>query len=137
MALIEYEITYVKGKKPTVTSKVVEVDKGDRIRFKSNAPAGIKYRKRSPFQDPKAPQPNQVFPVNSQTAAFEVAKTIRRPIHFDCGPAPDSVTPPKQVAKASTKPIRQPRGIAKPWGTGSDDRGWKPWGTGGDTPPGK
>jgi hypothetical protein len=121
MALIEYQITYVKGK-AKVTSQVVEVDKGDRLRFKSNAPVGIKYKRRSPFKDSKAPQPNQIFPVNSTTATFEVANpsTSTRPMHFDCGPPP----PQKRT------PI-EPAYVKNPGGP------WKPWGTGGDTPPGK
>jgi hypothetical protein len=114
MALIEYQITYVKGK-AKVTSQVVQVDEGDRIRFKSTSPVGIKYKRRSPFNDSNAPQPNQVFPVNGTTPIFEVANrsTGTRPMHFDCGPAPGQ------------KPNVRTTGP------------WEPWdGTGGDTPPG-
>jgi hypothetical protein len=109
MALIEYQITYQKDGKTLVTSQVVEVDEGDRIRFKSNMPAGIRYIKKSPFKD--GPQPNEIFLVKSQTAAFEVANksTSRNPIHFDCGPPP----PKTEIGEK-----------------------WNPWGAGGDTPPG-
>jgi hypothetical protein len=88
MALIEYDINYVNGK-ADVTYKVIEVDKGDRIRFKSNDKnTGIQYKKESPFNTPDAPQPDVAFHVGAGvTPAFTVAThlTAGNKIHFDCG----------------------------------------------------
>jgi hypothetical protein len=87
MALIEYDIQYVNGKS-TVTYRVIQVDKGDRIRFKSTYPgAGIEYQNDSPFADQHAPKANEPFPVKGTTADFTVAKplTVKSRIHFDCG----------------------------------------------------
>ncbi len=89
MALIEYDIQVGKNKKTKVTYRIVQVDKGDRIRYKSNnAETAIKYVKGSPFKGPGTPQAGKPFPVGkTTTTAFEVAKTVKEqsPIHFDCG----------------------------------------------------
>ena len=88
MAVIEYDIEYVNGK-ATVTHKVVEVDKGDRIRFKSNyKDAGIKYKGGSPFAAPNAPEADTVFRVGKGTTPeFTVTKrlTADNRLLFDCG----------------------------------------------------
>ena|ERR1700680_2787261 len=109
MAVIEYEIHFGNGD-PYVTTKVVEVNPGDKIRFKSNnANAGIEYKGRSPFEAPDAPQANKAFPVGSGTTSeFAVSEhlTTRNRIHFDCGviptlaagrAAPEGEVPPKEL----------------------------------------
>jgi hypothetical protein len=87
MAVIEYEIHFGNGK-PYVTTKVLEVKPGDKIRFKSNnASAGIEYKGRSPFDATDAPQPDKAFPVSGTTAEFDVSQhlTTKNRIEFDCG----------------------------------------------------
>jgi hypothetical protein len=86
MALIEYNIHYANGK-TSVTCSVVQVDKGDRILFKSkDANTGIRYVGQSPFKGPDGPQADQVFDVGKDPGPFEVTVpshgTLR---HFDCG----------------------------------------------------
>jgi hypothetical protein len=110
MALLEYDIHYANGES-TVTCRVLEVDSGDRIRFKSKHPrTGIQYKNDTPFDDPAAPQANQVFEVDGTTEAFTVVKplTPATRIHFDCG----------EIAAAA------PRGS-----------GLQSWGIGNGTPP--
>jgi len=89
MALIEYDIEYVNGQ-VSVTVKVVEVDKGDRIQFKSkDADAAIRYTKKgSPFSSPDAPQADVVFKIgHGRKGPFTVVQhlTHENRLHFDCG----------------------------------------------------
>jgi len=109
MAVIEYEIHFGDGE-PYVTTKVIAVGDGDKIRFKSNNPqAGIEYRGRSPFSPTAdAPQPDKAFLVGEDTTEeFDVVQhlTERNRIMFDCGvvqavigqPAPGSFTQASQT----------------------------------------
>jgi hypothetical protein len=118
MALIEYDIEYKNGKSH-VTYKVVEVDKGDRISFKSNYPhTGIKYKKGSPFSGSNAPQANVVFEVGKGTKGpFTVTETLTSDniLHFDCG----------EVVAVKSMSVS---------GEGTHGPGLNSWGSGATTP---
>jgi hypothetical protein len=94
MALIQYEVHYENGS-PKVTHCVLEVDKGDRIQFTSDIPnTAIEYIKGTPFGGSKAPQADQLFPLETQgvTGPFTVDKTLTdaKRIKFNCGLKPDN-----------------------------------------------
>jgi hypothetical protein len=126
MALLEYELNVDPNGNSTVTCVVLEVDKNDRIQFKSNdAKAAIVYQKSSPFTDPKAPKAGTPFPVGKKaTPAFKVAKTLtaKQRIHFDCG-----------VLQKTKGP--NPSGDDWSGATKSSPDGFKAWGSGDGTPP--
>ena len=113
MALLEYNIQYDETSGETkVICNVLEVDKSDRIRFKSNnAGTVINYKKDSPFNEADAPHAGENFTVGKgKTAEFAVAKhlTAKNKLHFQCG----ALVPGKNAMKLA------------------------PWGSGGDTPSG-
>ena len=90
MALLEYDIQYdEKTGTSKVTCQVLEVEKDDRISFKSNYDdTGIKYQTGSPFSDPNGPKAGEFFKVGAGTKGpFRVVKslTAKTRLHFDCG----------------------------------------------------
>jgi hypothetical protein len=90
MALLEYNIEYdEKAGTSKVTCQVLEVDKGDRISFKSNyKDAGIEYVKVSPFNSSDAPKADEFFPVGAGTKGpFAVmgSLTAKTRLNFKCG----------------------------------------------------
>ncbi|HLH44167.1 MAG TPA: hypothetical protein VKV74_14360 [Bryobacteraceae bacterium] len=119
MALLEYELTVDENGNSKVTCSVLEVDKNDRIRFKSNnAKSAIVYQKGSPFNDPKGPKAGVPFPVGKKaTPAFKVAKVLnsQQRLHFDCG----------VLRKNSSSTVK------------ATPDGFQPWGGGDGTPPGR
>jgi len=103
MALLEYDIQYDdKTKTSTVTCRVVKVDKGDRIRFKSNdSNTGIEYVGGSLFGAPTAPQPDKVFKIGKKSAEFDVTKSLAagEKLRFKCGEVV-SVSVPTSAVKS-------------------------------------
>jgi hypothetical protein len=133
MALIEYNITVDQNGNSKVTCSVLEVDKNDRIQFRSNDDrAAILYQNGSPFTDDKAqqsnvPQAGVPFKVGKGTTqAFQVIKSLdeNQRLHFDCGVLP---------AKNGSKPKNAPK--PAPW-VKTIPGGFQPWGSGDGTPPG-
>jgi len=86
MALIEYDIQYADGQ-PKVTCKVVQVDKDDRILFKSDsAKAAIRYVGQSPFRGGHGPQADEIFKVGQDAGPFDVTvPTFGKPRQVQCG----------------------------------------------------
>jgi hypothetical protein len=118
MALIEYDIQYGSGQ-PKITCTVVQVDKGDRVLFKSGeANTAVRYKGQSPFRDGAGPQADEVFKVGETAGPFEVTvPSYGPPRKFDCG----------EIAAAKAEAVG--------YADATTSVGFKIWdGAGGDTP---
>jgi len=108
MALIQYKLVLDKKDGYSVTRTVLEVDKGDRIQFKSNVPnAAILYQKDPSFKGSKVPQAKVAFPVGNKgiKGPFTVTKTFTRAnrVMFKCGVL-QSPQSPEYISGASKPP---------------------------------
>jgi len=136
MALLEYDIQYDdKNETSNVTLRVIGVDEGDRIRFKSNDPnTGIQYVGGSPFGDATAPQPDKVFEVGKKTAEFDVPRSLPKTLHFKCG---EVVAVPAPVLKKRAAAGSNSGTVDVPPTPNGQTLKLKAWKGGGATPNGR
>lgn len=126
MALIQYELVKDKQGKYKVQETLVEVDKDDRIQFKSKIPASaILYQQAPSFKRSSTPQPKKMkaFEVGNDgiKGPFTVAKKLKAAnrVMFKCGVlVQDGSGWNGTVAAAQSKFVPFPR--FKGWGTPDD-----------------
>lgn len=121
MALLEYELKVDPKGNSTVTCVVLQVDKNDRIQFKSNnANAAVLYKKSTPFTG-SGPKVGVPFPVGKKaTPAFKVGRTLaaKQRIHFDCGEIQKTTGADSKGKVGWTSTTKKPPNGFISWGSG-------------------